>query len=120
MTHTPTEASISRKTTITLALAISVTAAAVGVTWKAFAAFDDLKTHTEDTAQETRDAIRDLRHEIAEQNYASARRIEKIEGEMDRRSADRWTSAMMEIWVLRSRESGVLEDPAPIMQRHAP
>jgi hypothetical protein len=110
------EITLGKKSTITLGLAIAIVVSIAG----GAVTFINMRQADKDENREGREKIlaeiRGLREEVRNDKSAMNARVEAIE----RGNGDRWTSSMMEIWVLRSRESGELVDPAPIIQRYKP
>lgn len=102
-----TEASINQKTTISLWLVCTLVAGAIAATLWQYNERDEVLKE-----------VRELRSEIRESNSQNERRLNSMEDVTSLLKSNTWTIAMQEIWVLRSRESGELADPAPIIERH--
>lgn len=118
---------LSKQTKVTLGAAGSAIAFFVGTGITVGVMFTSMRNDDREQAEADRAAaarqneevkteIRAIKTELVERDNATDRRI----AELERKSADRWSAPMMEIWVLRSRESGVLADPAPIIERYSP
>ena len=64
--------------------------------------------------------ITDLTQSVRDATRADSRRLDDIEKQQDTMLKMIWTPAMMEVWVLQSREAGIMVVPGPIYDRYKP
>lgn len=108
------EISISKKTTVTLGLALAIVGSiAVGAVSYIQMRHADMEANRQGRELVLAE-IRGLREEVRNDKTAIESRLSAIEQSTTRG----WTTEMMEIWVLRSREAGELVDAAQIIERH--